>query len=446
MEIKIPEKVENIINTLEKKGFEAYAVGGCVRDSILGKAPSDWDITTSAQPHEVQANFDKTYTTGIKHGTVTVIIGNEAFEITTFRTEEGYSDFRRPDKVHFVTNLKEDLKRRDFTINAMAYSPSGGLFDFFDGVGDLDKRVIRAVGSPKERFSEDALRMLRAVRFAARLGFNIEGATAEGIRECALLIEKISRERIREELTGILMSQNPDYMEMLYKLGVLEFILPELSLCFETPQNNPYHAFNVGRHTMEALKNSEQDINVRWAVMLHDVGKAFTRTTDSKNIDHFHGHEKVSEKIAERVMDEYRFDNDSRRIVTALVRYHDRQILPEERAVRRILNKLGEKVLRLLLLVKRADNSGKNQEKQDKGIRAIERIDELLDEVIRKNQCTTLNTLEIKGGDLISMGLPPGPLVGKVLEIILDKVIDSPELNNHEQLIKEAQKILQNMK
>lgn len=446
MKIIIPNKVEKIINILEGKGFEAYAVGGCVRDSIMGRKPSDWDITTSALPHEVQANFDKTYTTGIKHGTVTIVIEDDAFEVTTFRTEEGYSDFRRPDKVHFVVNIKEDLKRRDFTINAMAYSPAQGIIDFFDGMGDLEERVIRAVGSPEERFSEDALRMLRAVRFAARLGFEIDSDTAKGIRECASLITKISRERIREELTGILMSQNPDYMERLYELGVLKYILPELSLCFETPQNNPYHAYNVGRHTMEALKNSEPDINVRWAVLLHDVGKAFTRTTDSKNIDHFHGHEKVSEEIARKVMDEYRFDNESKKIITLLVKYHDWQILPEEKAVRRILNKLGEKVLRLLLLVKRADNSGKNQEKQDKGTAAIDRIEVLLDEIIKNNQCTTLNSLEIKGSDLISLGMEPGPLVGQLLDMLLDKVIDNPELNNHEQLMKEAQIALKKLK
>ena len=335
MEIKIPFRVEKIINALEEKGFEAYAVGGCIRDSIIGRLPSDWDIATSALPEEVSLCFNKTYATGILHGTITVIIEEQAFEVTTFRTEEGYSDFRRPDKVNFVRSLEEDLKRRDFTINAMAYNPTKGLIDLFDGAKDIKAGIIRSVGDPKERFSEDALRLLRAVRFAARLGFEIENITAEGIEACAKLITKISKERIREELTGILMSENPDYIERLYDYGVLNYILPELSKCFETPQNNPYHVFNVGKHTMEALRNSASDFCVRWAVMLHDLGKAYTRTTDNKNVDHFHGHEKISEKIAEKILTEYRFDNESKTIIKTLVKYHDRQILPEDKLVRR---------------------------------------------------------------------------------------------------------------
>jgi len=445
MEIKIPFNVEIIINILQEKGFDTYAVGGCIRDSIIGHTPSDWDIATSALPEEVGACFDKTYATGILHGTITVVIEGAAFEVTTFRTEEGYTDFRRPDKVNFVRSLEEDLKRRDFTINAMAYNPSKGLIDLFDGVTDIKARVIRAVGDPKERFFEDALRMLRAVRFAAKLGFEIEIQTAQGIVTCANLITKISKERIREELTGILMSQNPDFIEKLYDYGVLNYILPELSKCFETPQNNPYHVFNVGRHTMEALKNSAPDFYVRWAVMLHDIGKAFTRTTDNKRIDHFHGHEKISEKIAVEVLEEYKFDNESKKIIKMLVKYHDRQILPEGKLVRRVLNDLGENTLRLLILVKRADSAGKNRKKQDKGNASLDKLESILNEIIQKNQCTSLKDLNIKGDDLISIGVPTGPVIGQIINNLLEEVINSPELNEHTLLLEKAKKLWKTM-
>lgn len=446
MKINMPLKVEKIINKLEQCGYEAYAVGGCIRDSLLGRTPSDWDITTSALPDEVMQCFERTYATGIEHGTITVLLEDEAYEITTFRTEEGYTDFRRPDKVNFVRSLREDLKRRDFTINAMAYNKNAGLVDLFNGMEDMNNGIIRAVGDPIERFSEDALRILRAVRFAARLGFTMEKETSNGIAKCAPLISKISRERIREELSGILMSPNPDYVLKLEESGVLKFILPELSKCFETPQNNPYHIFNVGMHIMETLKSSPPDLFIRWAMLLHDTGKAYTRTTDSKNIDHFYGHDKVSLRIAERIMNEYKFDNERRKKVMLLVQMHDSKIQPQENAVRRILNKIGEENLRLLLKVKRADNMGKNLKKSFKDITELEKVEEVLDSVIQKNQCTSLRTLEIDGSSLMSLGIPKGPVIGRILNELLEKVIEKPELNNRTDLTKEAKIIFEGIK
>ena len=446
MNIKMPIGVENILNKLERCGFEAYAVGGCVRDSILGRMPSDWDITTSALPNDVEKCFEKTYATGIEHGTITVLIDKESFEITTFRTEEGYTDFRRPDKVNFVRNLAEDLKRRDFTINAMAYNKTAGLVDLFNGAGDLKNGIIRAVGNPVERFSEDALRMLRAVRFAARLGFNIESETSDGICKCAPLISKISKERIREELSGILLSPNPNYIAKLYDLGVLQYILPDLSKCFETPQNNPYHIYDVGKHTMETLRNSAPDLCVRWAMLLHDTGKAYTRTTDSKNIDHFYGHDKISLKITEKVMNEFKFDNESKKKILLLVKLHDSKISPQEKAVRSAINKIGEENLRLLIAVKRADSLGKNIKKASKNIAELDVLEDVLNKVIQNNQCTSLKTLDIDGSFLISLGIPEGPVIGCILNKLLDKVIEAPELNNRASLSNEAIKIYDNIK
>lgn len=287
MNIQLPEKVSEIINCLRSHNFEAYAVGGCVRDSLLGRTPSDWDITTSATPEEVKSLFSHTVDTGIQHGTVTVMLGHEGFEVTTYRIDGEYEDARHPKEVAFTLSLREDLKRRDFTINAMAYNEESGLVDLFGGAQDLERGVIRCVGDPGERFREDALRMFRAVRFAAQLGFSVEKNTAGAISELAGSLARISAERIQTELVKLLVSPHPEEMRQIYELGISDVVLPEFSVMMETPQNNPHHMYSVGEHTIKALQLIPEDKVLRLTMLLHDVAKPPCRITDRKGIDHF---------------------------------------------------------------------------------------------------------------------------------------------------------------
>ena len=300
MNIQLPEKVSEIINCLRSHNFEAYAVGGCVRDSLLGRTPSDWDITTSATPEEVKSLFSHTVDTGIQHGTVTVMLGHEGFEVTTYRIDGEYEDARHPKEVAFTLSLREDLKRRDFTINAMAYNEESGLVDLFGGAQDLERGVIRCVGDPGERFREDALRMFRAVRFAAQLGFSVEKNTAGAISELAGSLARISAERIQTELVKLLVSPHPEEMRQIYELGISDVVLPEFSVMMETPQNNPHHMYSVGEHTIKALQLIPEDKVLRLTMLLHDVAKPPCRITDRKGIDHFPGHPKRGAQMAEK--------------------------------------------------------------------------------------------------------------------------------------------------
>ena len=301
--IEIPAGAARILKVLEANGYEAYVVGGCVRDSLLGKQPHDWDITTSALPLQVKALFSRTIDTGLKHGTVTIPSGRgEAYEVTTYRIDGEYLDGRHPSEVTFTASLREDLKRRDFTINAMAYNEKDGLQDFFDGISDLETHRIRAVGDPKKRFEEDALRILRAVRFSAQLGYTVEEGTLRAMRTLAPTLARISAERIAAELEKILVSPHPDRLRMAYECGITAVILPEFDRCMETPQNNPHHIYNVGEHTMCALMQARPDRILRTAILLHDVGKPLCRSTDEKGIDHFYGHPEAGAKIAEEIL------------------------------------------------------------------------------------------------------------------------------------------------
>jgi len=309
--IVFPDNVSFIINKLNTHGFEAFIVGGCVRDSILGRTPNDWDITTNALPQHIKSIFEKTYDTGIRHGTVSVAVDGENIEVTTYRIDGGYSDHRRPDSVKFTSNLKEDLARRDFTINAIAYHPEEGLVDYFEGLKDLESGVIRAVGDAEQRFHEDALRMLRTIRFSAQLGFNIERATFDAIARSAGLIKNISSERIRDEINKILISQNPMYFDYLYETGLLHHIIPELTVCYQTRQNNPYHVYNVAGHIMHTVNSVKNTSILRWTMLLHDIGKPSQMTTDDKGIDHFYGHQEVSAELADVILNRLRFDKDS---------------------------------------------------------------------------------------------------------------------------------------
>lgn len=334
MEIQIPEKVDFILNLLHENEYEAYAVGGCVRDAMLGREPQDWDITTSAQPEQVKALFERTIDTGIQHGTVTVMLGKEGFEVTTYRIDGDYEDGRHPKEVQFTNNLLEDLRRRDFTINAMAYSKETGVVDAFDGLGDLQRHVITCVGDARERFSEDALRILRAVRFAAQLNFSIEEKTMEAIREKAQTLEKISAERIRVELDKLLCSDYPDHLILAKELGITAVVLPEFDKMLATPQRHKHHQYDVGVHCIKAVEHvhaaaKEQGIGEKeysilsWSALLHDVGKPSCLTLDEDGTTHFYGHPAVGKEMARKILRRLRFDNYTIDLACRLIQYHD---------------------------------------------------------------------------------------------------------------------------
>ena len=323
MKIEIPSHVAVIIDTLEKAGFEAYAVGGCVRDTILNRIPGDWDITTSARPEQVKSLFRRTIDTGIRHGTVTVMMGKTGYEVTTYRVDGEYEDGRHPKDVTFTASLTEDLARRDFTINAMAYSPKTGIIDVFHGIDDLKAGIIRSVGEARERFTEDALRILRAVRFSAQLGFAIEEKTAAAIHEMAGRLELISRERIQAELDKLLCSPHPEYFRKAYELGITAVVMPEFDRAMETPQKNRYHELSVGEHTLKTLEHVRADHILRWTMLLHDLGKPEVLSEDAQGNLHFYNHAKYSAQIAERIIRGLKFDNATLEPVTKLVTYHD---------------------------------------------------------------------------------------------------------------------------
>lgn len=444
MRIQLPEKVNEVITRIEAAGFEAFAVGGCVRDSLLGRAPDDWDVTTSAKPQQVKKIFRHTVDTGIQHGTVTVLLGHEGFEVTTYRIDGAYEDSRHPDAVTFTSKLAEDLKRRDFTINAMAYNDRSGIVDVFGGMRDLEEGVIRCVGNPAERFCEDALRILRAVRFSAQLGFAIEEDTKAAVRELAPSLEKISAERIQAELVKILNSDHPDYLRDAYALGITKTILPELDAAFGTKQNNPHHMYSVGEHIMQCLLNVRADRSLRLAALLHDIGKPAVRTTDESGTDHFHGHVELSEKMADGILKRLKFDNDTITKVKKYVRYHDCDLEPDAKYVRRAVNRIGEEYFMQVMELKRADILAQSAYLREEKLERLDRIGVIYRQIQEERQCVSLKSLKITGNDLISMGVPKGRKIGEILNRLLDDVLQNPEHNTREYLLERA-KVLKKM-
>ena len=442
MQIQLPQKVKYIISQLEAAGFEAYAVGGCVRDSLLGREPDDWDVTTSAKPLQVKEVFRHTIDTGIQHGTVTVMLDHEGFEVTTYRIDGEYEDSRHPKEVIFTANLVEDLKRRDFTINAMAYNDRSGIVDAFGGMEDLDKGVIRCVGEARERFREDALRMLRAVRFSAQLGFVIADDTRAAITELAPSLVKISAERIQVELVKLLMSKHPDYMRDAYQLGITQIVLPELDEAFLTEQNNPHHMYTVGEHLMQTLLHTEADKSIRIAALLHDIGKPRTKTTDADGIDHFYGHAQLGEKMAFDVLKRLKFDNDTITKVRKYVQYHDYDIEPNPKSVRRAINKIGEAYFAQVLVLKKADALAQSTYQREEKLEHLATVWNLYEEILKQRQCVSLKTLAITGNDLIALGVPKGKMIGSMLQELLEDVIQNPEHNTHEFLVEYALKMM----
>ena len=435
MIINIPQKAAEILRTLGEAGYEAYVVGGCVRDSILGRKPGDWDITTSAQPEEVKALFRRTVDTGIQHGTVTVMMDKEGFEVTTYRVDGEYHDGRHPDAVTFTRSLEEDLKRRDFTINAMAYHPDHGLVDLFGGMDDIEKKMIRCVGDSVERFTEDALRMLRAVRFSAQLGFEVENRTKEALGKMAGNMEHVSAERIQTELVKLLTSDHPDYLRIAYETGLTAQFLPEFDVCMETEQNTPHHCYTVGEHILKSLVNMEPDRLLRITMLFHDIAKPVVKKTDENGRDHFKTHGPAGEKLTGKILRRLKFDNATIRNTCRLIRYHDLRPGAEPEEVRRAVNLIGEDLFPLYLKVQRADLMAQSTYRREEKIARLEGVAETYRGILSRRECTSLKMLAVTGRDLIQAGYPAGPELGELLEKLLDRVLSDPELNHREKLL-----------
>ena len=435
MKIQLPEKVKVIIQTLEAAGYEAYAVGGCVRDSVLGRIPADWDITTSALPEQVKELFHRTIDTGIEHGTVTVMMDKEGFEVTTYRIDGEYRDHRHPEQVNFTGELKEDLRRRDFTINAMAYNDRCGMVDAFGGIEDLKHGVIRCVGVAGERFEEDALRILRAVRFAAQLWFEIEKETADAARALAGNLKDISAERIQTELVKLLVSPHPEMLRTAYELGITRVVLPEFDVMMETPQHHPHHMYSVGEHTLKALEFTDPEKVLRLSVLFHDFGKPQTRTTVD-GVDHFHGHANVSAQETVRIMRRLKFDNATMDQVKRIVLYHDARPQPDERQIRRLLHRAGEDIFPELFQVMGADILAQSEYRKIEKLVNLERVHQVYDEILKRKDCISLKNLQVTGKDLIAAGMEPGKKIGEILNQMLEDVLETPEHNEREYLLK----------
>lgn len=460
--ICMPIGAEYIIEQLNKHGYEAYIVGGCVRDSLLGKSPNDWDITTSATPLQVKEIFKRTVDTGIQHGTVTVLVDKDivakgkpehagiySFEVTTYRIDGKYEDHRRPTEVLFTASLEEDLKRRDFTINAMAYNDTDGVIDIFGGIDDLNNHVVRCVGNPSDRFDEDALRILRAVRFAAQLGFEIAEATRVAMKEQAKYLRDISAERIQVELTKLITSDNPERLVEAYNLGITEIILPEFDEMMKTQQNNPHHLYSVGMHTIKVMEKVPNTPAYRYAALFHDVGKPACKHTGDDGIDHFYGHHKVSEKMAKDILRRLKMDNATINQVSRTVFYHDYGISWKAdeisiKAFRRFVAKLGIENAADFFVIREADIAGQSDYRLEDKNKALNKMKELYNVIKEEAHCLKISDLAIDGKVLMDLGMKPGKDMGDMLGYLLELVLDEPKLNEKEKLISLVEDKLKN--
>ena len=430
---KIPEYVKNVLSRLEKAGYEAWCVGGCVRDLHLGRVPGDWDVTTSALPEETMRLFgDCALPTGLKHGTVTVKSAGRPIEVTTYRKDGDYLDHRRPESVSFTTSLEEDLLRRDFTVNAMAMDLREQVRDPYGGLVDLKAGLLRCVGDAEQRFEEDALRILRGLRFSACLGFAVQPETAAAIHKKKDLLRQIAVERIWAELVKLL--TGGDAVRILREyVDVLGVFWPELLDMVDLDQKNHHHIYDVWEHTLHALEYTERDLVLRCAVLLHDVGKPECMTVDENGVGHFYGHPDKSAALAEDMLRRLKVDNVTREMVVQQVAWHDRYIPRTDRGLRRALRDLGEPALRRLLAVKRADNLA--QAPECHGIQLeIDKAEQIMERLLTEGACISLKQLAVSGRDLMALGIN-GPAVGAGLDLLLEAVIDEQVENNKEALL-----------
>lgn len=475
MKIILPENVTYIIHTLENAGYEAYAVGGCVRDSILGRDPVDWDITTSAKPAEVKALFEKTIDTGIQHGTVTVLLHHEGYEVTTYRIDGEYEDDRHPKNVEFTSDLKKDLERRDFTINAMAYNEKNGLVDIFGGVSDIEKKLIRCVGNAGDRFDEDALRMMRAFRFSAQLGFTIAEDTKKAVPPRAEHLKHVSAERIRVELSKLLLGKDAGMLREAYQSGITAMFLPEFDRMMPLEQQNPHHIFTVGEHTIRSIEvmnfffgqysgkwdasliseevqrcvreltenlSEKKHMMLCLAMLFHDMGKADTKSVDEKGIGHFYKHAEYSMKIAKKRLRKLTYDNETVRTVSRLAEIHDRTFGLTEKSMRKAISRIGNEWMPLLFLVKFCDIYAQNPEYLDEKVKTLQEVVRLWKETVSSGAAFSIKDLAVTGKDIMKLGIRPGPEIGEILDHFLEVVLENPEMNEKETLLKMVQKSL----
>ena len=432
----LPKEVKKAISMLETSGFEAYAVGGCVRDSLLGKTPTDFDITTSALPEETKLVFKNEHVieTGIKHGTVTVLIDHNPLEITTFRIDENYSDNRHPDKVTFTRSLKEDLARRDFTINALAFSEKTGIIDVFGGTDDLEHGIIRCVGEPDKRFGEDALRIMRGLRFASALGFKIEEKTALSMHKNKELLKNVSVERLSSELTKLLCGK--DAKNVLFEhREIIAVLIPEISALFDFDQQHFRHDKDAFCHTLAVLENVPPVPSLRFAALLHDIAKP--RCFSVKDgIGHFYGHAPLGAQMAEDILSRLKFDNETKSAVCSLILHHQDKFPADPKNIRRILGRIGYEAFKSLITLMRADDLGKKAE-YFPGEDFYKDYLDTAKNIIESGECFSLKNLAVNGRDLISLGIKPGPKMGDILNALLDAVIEEKIPNEKSALLEQ---------
>lgn len=447
MTMDMPKNVDIAINLLQSAGFEAYAVGGCVRDSLLGKTPNDWDITTAAKPEDMKSVFINFHCidTGIKHGTVTVVIDGEPLEITTFRLDGEYEDNRHPKSVTFTSNLGADLGRRDFTVNAMAYSKMTGTVDLFGGQNDLKNKIIRCVGDPDRRFNEDALRILRALRFASALDFEIEEKTAQSLLKNRALLGNISEERIAKELLKLVCGKGAkriltDFAPVLFE------ILPELQPMYKNSHDNPHHCYDIYEHTLIAVESIDPEPTLRFAMLLHDCGKPAVKKFDENGVAHFYGHQRISAEISAQILARLKVSNKFRDEILFLVSNHDRWELYENtEKMPRYLSKFGLDGVLNLLKVMRADVLAQSPEYRYR-LDQIADAEEIAKNLAAQKPCLSLRELQINGRTLMDIGIPQGRKLGAVLAQLLDEVIDGVTKNTQEALTTRAREIYREMK
>lgn len=434
MHIKIPDKVKFIIDTFYENNYEAFMVGGCIRDSLLSKEPKDYDIATSALPNITESLFEKTIPTGIKHGTITVLLDKEPFEVTTYRVEGEYKDNRRPDEISFVTNIKDDLSRRDFTINAFAYNSKEGLKDYFNGLEDLQNKIIRTVGDSNKRFNEDALRMMRAIRFASQLDFNIEKSTLDGIKKNKNLLKNISFERIRDELCKLLLSDNPRKgLNLLKDCGVLDVIIPELTSLIGFNHKTKDYNEDLFDHTLSVVENTPNDLILRLSALFHDIGKP--KVNDN-----------ISEDITRKILTRLHFDNKTIKSVCILIKEYMNVLgNSTDIDIKRFINRTSkENIYSLLEFQKAHVLSLKNS---DLDLYELNDIKNKIDNIINSNIPLSIKDLNIDGSILTKeLNLKPGKVIGETLNYLLEVVLNNPNLNNETILLEKATTFIQNKK
>lgn len=436
MNLILPKNVLLIISKLELSGFECFVVGGCVRDMLLGIQPKDFDLTTNAKPKQIIDVFReyRIIDTGIKHGTVAVLIDKEIYEITTYRIDGDYEDNRHPANIRFTASLKEDLSRRDFTVNAMAYNPDGGVVDYFNGIEDLKYKAIRCVGNADKRFKEDALRMLRALRFASTYDFSIEYNTYNAIAENKELLNNISQERISSELTKILCGNSCDYILRRFK-DVFAVIIPEISSMFHFKDTSRDKIKTLWKYTVNSVKNIDNEPVLRMTMLLHDIGKPISERKDEKGISHFSGHNKISAGIAKQILERLRYSNDFIESVVSLISLHNIHIKADRVIIKKILKNIGKEKFTMLLKVQMADILSQSDFEKDIKINNLYEVENIFKDILDNNECYNLKSLNIRGTDIMDCGISKGKIIGDTLNLLLNKVIEGTLENNKEQLL-----------